>query len=249
MQNEYVKKGLKSAGFVSGRQPDPSELAERQGNPGDKVTINNFAKSITIDGDLSDWGDISHARIELTNKDSRNTELTIGYVKDDSDLSGVFFLAHDNKNLYVAGIIRDNEIVTTKSKDKIYEDDCVEIFIDADNNGFKFDGNPYDYQLGIAPSGPNGKPQAWAWGYVQKYPSDIEYASKIIKGGYTIEVKIPFSSIHGFDPKHTKSMGFTISIHDKDMNGKVKKLTWSIDKASHPGQILLGTLILGDQPD
>ena len=246
MQNKYVKKGLELAEFVPGRQDDPSPLAEHQGNPNDTVVINSFAGSIKIDGDLSDWDKTKHAQVTLTSMGNKNTELGVGYVKDDSDLSGVFFLAYDSKNLYIAGIIKDDEIVTTKTRDKIYEDDCVEIYIDADRNGFKFDGNPYDYQLGIAPAGPDGKPQAWTWGYVQKYPSDIEYASKIIKGGYTVEVKIPFASIHGFDPKKTKSVGFSISVHDRDTNGKVKKLNWSIDTASHPGQIFFGTLTLGD---
>jgi hypothetical protein len=211
---------------------------------GDTVTINNFAGSIKIDGDLSDWDKTRSARITLTNKNNRNTELGYGYAKDDSDLSGIFFLAQDDKNIYIAGIVRDDEIVTTKTKDRIYEDDCVEICFDVDRNGFKLDGNPYDYQLAIAPSGPDGKPQAWSRGYMQKNPSDIEYASKLIKGGYTIEVKIPFTSLPGFDPKKTKSVGFSISINDRDTKGKVKKLNWSVDTTSHPGQVFLGTLTL-----
>ena len=246
MRNSYVKKGLDQAGFVPGRQDDPSELTMQQGNPDDKITIRGFAKSINIDGDLSDWKDGNPAKIVLTNEGNRNTELTVGYVKDGRDLSGVFFLTHDDKNLYIAGIIKDDQIVVTKTKDKIYEDDCVEIYVDADKNGFMFDGNPYDYQLGITPPGPDGKAQAWAWGYIKKQPTDIEYASKLINGGYTLEVKIPFSSINGFDPKKNKSVGFSISVHDRDANGKAKKLTWSIDSASHPGKIFFGTLEIAD---
>ena len=96
------------------------------------------------------------------------------------------------------------------------------------------------------PPGPDGKSHAWAWGYVNKKPTDIEYASKLISGGYTIEVKIPFSSINGFDPKKNKTVGFSISIHDRDRNGKTKKLTWSIDSFSQPGKIFFGHLELGD---
>lgn len=80
--------------------------------------------------------------------------MAIGTVRDDSDLSATFYLGRDDKNLYIMGRIKDDSLVTTEKRDMIYKDDCVEIFFDTNNDGYYFDRNPHDYQLGIAPYGP-----------------------------------------------------------------------------------------------
>jgi Domain of unknown function (DUF1083). len=172
--------------------------------------------------------------------------MAMGAVKDDADVSASFYLGRDDKNLYIIGRIKDNSLVTAKSRDMIYEDDCVEIFFDTNNDGYFFDRNPNDYQLGIAPCGPGNKSQAWAWGYAQTVPERITYATKLTKDGYIIEIKIPFDSINNFEPNKGRCVGFTIAVHDKDANGKTKKLNWSIDSASQPGKIILGILQLAD---
>ncbi|MDP2928958.1 MAG: glucoamylase family protein [Candidatus Omnitrophota bacterium] len=246
MQNDYVKKGLEAAGFVPGKQDEPSWLAASIGNPDDKVVVKKLTKKVTVDGSLSDWANSGGSKITLTAKHNRNIELTIGAVRDDSDLSAVFYLGHDSKNLYIAGRIYDDSLVTTEKRDMIYKDDCVEIFFDANSDGYYFDRNPNDYQLGIAPYGPGKVPQIWVWGYVHKAPDNISYTAKPTKDGYVMEVRIPFDAINGFGPKENKSIRFTISVHDRDADGKTKKLTWSIDSASQPGKILFGTLKLAD---
>ena len=246
MKNEYVKKGLDAAGFVPGSLDEPSALAACTGNPNDRVVIKKLNKRIIIDGDYSDWANSGYSEIFLTAKNNRNVEMTIGTVRDDSDLSAIFYLGRDDKNLYITGRIKDDSLVTTEKKDMIYKDDCVEIFFDTNNDGYYFDRNPYDYQLGIAPYGPEKRPQAWAWGYAQKAPEDIPYAAKLTKDGYIVEVQIPFDAINNFGPNKNKCAGFTISIHDRDADGKTKKLTWSIDSASQPGKIIFGILQLAD---
>ena len=246
MRNDYVKKGLEAAGFVPGRQDQPSEITKRTGNAYDTISVKTLARNISIDGDLSDWTGSGAARIFLTSKDNRNVEMTMGHVRDDSDISGQFFLGYDDKCLYIAGHVMDDDILSTKSGNELYKDDCVEIFFDTNGNGFFFDGNPNDYQLGIAPSGPGLKPQIWAWGYVQKVPDNIRYAVKPTKNGYDIEVRIPFDDIRDFGPGRNLKTGYSISIHDRDKYGKSKKLTWSIDSASQPGRIFFGTMQLVD---
>lgn len=246
MQNKYVKKGMEAAGFVAGRQDEPSELATRIGNPNDKVVVKKLNKKINIDCDLSEWNGSNASEIILTSKDNRNVEMTVGHVKSDSDVSGTFYLGHDGQNLYIAGKIKDDNIITTQPKDKIYRDDCVEIFFDTNKDGFYFDKNKHDYQLGIMPANIGIPSQMWAWGYVQKEPEDITYATKLTRDGYILEVKIPFEAVNGFGPGKNKSVGFSISIHDKDTDGKVKKLTWSIDSTSQPGKIFFGALELAD---
>ena len=246
MQNDYVKKGLEAAGFVPGSLDEPSAFAACMGNPNDKIEVKRLDKKITVDSDLSDWANSGYSQIALTATNNRNIEINIGSVRDDSDLSAVFFLGYDQKNLYIAGQIKDDSLVTSEKRDMIYEDDCVEIFFDTNNDGYYFDRNPYDYQLGIAPYGPDKKPQIWAWGYAQKAPDNIKYAARLTKDGYIVELAIPFEEINGFGPEANKCAGFTISVHDRDADGKTKKLTWSIDSASQPGKILFGTLRLAD---
>jgi hypothetical protein len=246
MQNEYVKKGLEAAGFVPGRLDEPTALAACTGNPNDRVSVKRLTKKVIVDGNSSDWAGNGYSEIFLTAKNNRNVEMTIGTVRDDSDISAIFYLGRDDKNLYIMGMVRDDSIVTTEKRDMIYKDDCVEIFFDTDNNGYHFDRNLYDYQLGIAPYGPEKKAQVWAWGYAQKAPENILYAAKLTKGGYNVEIQIPFEAINNFEPDKDRCVGFTISVHDRDADGKTKKLTWSIDAASQPGKIIFGILQLSD---
>ena len=246
MQNEYVKKGLDAAGFVPGKLDEPSALASCTGNPNDRIGVKRLNKRIIVDGDYSDWANSGYAEIFLTAKNNRNVEMAIGTVRDDSDLSATFYLGRDDKNLYILGRIKDDSLVTTEKRDMIYKDDCVEIFFDTNNDGYYFDRNPYDYQLGIAPYGPEKRPQAWTWGYTQKAPDNISYAAKLTRDGYIVEVQIPFDAINNFVPDKNRCVGFTISVHDRDADGKTKKLTWSIDSASQPGKIIFGILQLAD---
>jgi len=246
MRNDYVKRGLAAAGFVPGKLDEPSALASCTGNPNDRIIVKRLSKKITIDGDDSDWVNSGYTEVFLTAKDNRNIEMTIGAVKNDADLSATFYLGRDDKNLYIMGRIKDDSLVNTETKDMIYKDDCVEIFFDTNNDGYYFDRNPYDYQLGIAPYGPEKKPQVWAWGYAQKVPENISYAAKLTKDGYNVEVKIPFEAINNFKPDKNRCVGFTIAVHDRDTDGTTKKLTWSIDSASQPGKIILGIMQFED---
>lgn len=244
MRSPSVKRGLDAAGFVPGTMPEPKAPSVIPGNPHDAVTVGRHTGEIAVDGDPAEW--CGGEAISLTAKDNRNVEMTLGYVKDDTDVSGRFLLTWDDRYLYIAGDVADNEIVCAQRREKLYLDDCVEIFFDTDKNGYSFNGNPHDYQLGIAPSGPDGKPQIWAWGYRNAEPKGVIYAVQPRAGGYRLEAAIPFSEINGFGPKKTRTIGFSVSIHDKDKDSTVKKLTWSIDTDSEPGATYFGTLELGE---
>jgi hypothetical protein len=247
MRNKYVKKGLESAGFEPGWQGKPSEICTRPGNPDDKIIVDKITAPKIIDGDISKWEKDSRAsKIVLTTKDYRNVEMMIGYIKDDASLSGVFYLGHDGSNLYIAGRVKDDNIVTSETRSSIYRGSCIELYFDTNRDGFYFDKNPHDYQFGFAPSGPGLKPQAWAWGNTQRVPDNITYAAKLTDNGYAIEIKIPFEAINGFGFDKNRTVGFSISIHGKNKKGKPRKLSWSIDSFSQPGKIFFGTLELKD---
>jgi len=245
MQSAYVRKGLAAALFKPGSQNVPSKQDSIPGNPHDIVEVKKISSAVSVDADLSEWK--GAAPIVLTSRASRNVEVLLGYVRDDADASGEFYLAWDDDYLYIAGRIKDDEMVCGKSGDKIYQDDCVEVFFDVDKNGFYFNRNPNDYQLGLAPTGPGGLPQIWAWGYRNAVPKGVLYAARPVPGGYDIELAIPFAEINNFIPGGGKSVLFSISIHDRDKNGKAKKLTWSVDSMSDPDKIMFGTLVLKER--
>lgn len=242
MRNKYVLSGLAAAGFKEGAQATPSKQDIIPGNPRDTVISRKVIFPVKIDADLSEWKGTSP--IILTPKDNRNVEVLLGNVRDDTDTSGEFYLGWDDKYFYIAGTVKDDEIVCGTTSDKIYKDDCVEVFFDVDKNGFYFNRNLNDYQLGITPSGPDGLPQVWAWGYKNTVPQSVLYAVKQVPGGYDIEIAIPFEEILKFIPGDGNSALFSISIHDRDNNGKEKKLTWSVDAITDPEKTIFGTLIL-----
>ncbi|MCM8791259.1 MAG: hypothetical protein NC938_06150 [Candidatus Omnitrophica bacterium] len=242
MQNRYVQKGMAAAGFKPGGQATPSPQAIIPGNPHDVYRARKVAFPVKIDGSVLEWEETDP--MILTTKDKKNVEILLGYAKDDNDVSGKFYAGWDDEYFYIAGHVTDNEIVCEKTEDKIYQDDCVEIFFDVNKDGFYFDRNLNDYQLGIAPSGPEGLPQAWAWGYKNTTPKNVRYAVKRTHDGYDIEIAIPFYEILNFKPEAGGSTLFSVSIHDRDSNGKTKKLSWSVDSTTDPEQIVFGTLVL-----
>lgn len=248
MRNKHVEKGIALAGFKPGWQGEPSGLCTTSGNPGDKVVVKKIALPKKIDGDIAEWEtDPAAARIVLTTKDNRNVEMTVGYVRDDNELSGAFYLGHDGRNLYIAGRVKDDNIVVSHTGGNIYKDSCVELYFDTNKDGFYFDRNPGDYQFGFTPPASGNAPQAWAWGNIQKAPDNITYALKPADGGYTIEARIPFEAVKGFGPGKNREIAFSVSIHGKNKNNKSRKLNWSIDAFSEPEKIRFGTLELSNE--
>lgn len=238
MRHPIAQRALTRAGFESGSLAEPSRPAVVPGNPGATMAIPMIDHAVTVDGDLSEW--IRREAIELSPVQQRHLEQ--GVIRDAADASVLLYLGWSENTLYAAGIITDDELVTQARDAKIYEDDCLELFADLDGDGFRFDGNPRDVQIGLSPRGPDGRPQLWAWGAIKQRPQEVHAAVQQQENQWLFELSVPLSMLPGLSVE--QPVRLSVAYHDRDSDGKEGKLHWSVDTASVPGTILFGQVTL-----
>ena len=238
MHHPVAQRALSVAGFQAGHLEEPLTPAVIPGNPGASLSLPMIDHAVAIDGDLREW--IRQDALELTPTQRRNVES--GFFHGADDASVLAYLGWTPETFYVAGIVTDDELVTRRGGADIYEDDCLELFWDLDGDGFRFDGNPHDVQIGLAPNGPDGKQQLWAWGALNRMPQEVQAVVKRARGHWVFELAIPMRLLPGLSPG--RPVRFSVAYHDRDTDGKAGKLHWSIDSASVPGTILFGQLTL-----
>jgi|GEM_PF-1849815 len=169
------------------------------------------ATGFTIDGALAEgsWAPASAA-----------VHYTTGSA---SDNAVTFDTAWDSSNLYVAVKVLDDRIVNN-GHDNLYEDDSVEIFLDGDN-GKRSAYDTNDYQLFIRSNNDVKVTRSNAAVTL----AGLETAVAPIAGGYTVEVKVPWSSL-GVSADQGKFIGLDIANNDNDStdgaSGRSASLSW-----------------------
>lgn len=172
-----------------------------------------------------------------------------GEVDNADDYSGVVNLKWDADSLYIVCDIIDEYVSATTSPD-IWNNDNVEIYIDATNgkianwprdNGWPpayTNGSGGYYQLRVVPD------SAWLK-YNAGFVVNTNLKHDTIDGGYTFTANIPWSDIDtNFVPEAGKKIGFDVLASDNDGDGR-NQITWNcpntlayVDPAAW-GQLLL----------
>lgn len=166
-----------------------------------------------IDGDVDDaW----------TSVESRSLEnVLIGDVESEEDLGATWRAQWDDDAFYVLVDVTDDD--RSNDSDAQYNDDSVEVFVDADNSkGDEYDGTndfqfsfPWDGEeiRGQFPSGANPN-QTVTWDQ-----TDTD-------AGYRMEISLPWSLL-GVDPVDGHAMGFDVHVNDDDGGGgRDAKIAW-----------------------
>ena len=69
-------------------------------------------------------------------------------ISSDEDFSAYYKVLWDKDNLYVLVDVTDDNLTNDSSSDLWYEDDCIEVFIDADNSrSGNYDDNDYQFHF------------------------------------------------------------------------------------------------------
>jgi len=111
----------------------------------------------------------------------------------------------DDKNLYVFFKVKDNKLSNNSSN--AYEQDSVEVFVDEKNNkSFEYMEDDAQYRVSYE-----------NLVTLNGYPSKIKSKAKKVKGGYVVEMMIPFSTIK---PAAGIQIGFDLQINDDPGTGK-----------------------------
>ncbi len=155
-----------------------------EGAASDKSQITAEYKSdkFDFDGDVGEWN--LNYTLEKLLADSPNNLVNFG-------------LMWDEENLYIGVKVLD-DVIFTENGTSFYED-CIEIYIDGDNNkGKRYD--EHDAQLIFVPS--------------ENY-DDARRKYKILDDGYSMEIVLPWKDFR-VSPKAGDSVGFDIDCGDND---------------------------------
>jgi hypothetical protein len=212
-----------------------ADLNAAETAPEKTVNCGKAKGKITIDGDLKDWAKAEPAYV--TKSDSYVEK---GKVKDDSDLSVAFYTLYDEENIYFAAVVTDDEVVTRQKDGAIWQDDCIEIWLDnADDSTTPIMFADDDYQIGLSPqSGGRRSAESYVWHNpdADLVMKEIKVSSTLTDKGYIIEASIPIKVLYELDPKSQKVIGFNISVCDLDKDGVWTHITWSGKLHSDPTQ-------------
>lgn len=227
-----IKQGLERAGFREGTIPlkwDAPPLIQAP-----------FAdKSILIDGDTHDWPEEAPV-IELN-----GNFLETGDLSNDRDLSAKIRFAWNEQYLYFVAEVRDDSVIAARSKDQIWRDDLLELFIDPQGDGLYW-YQPSDFQLGFRPEPQTQAVKTWSWFQGGRDPAlsnQVFSKSYVYAGGYTVEGRIEWKLL-GITPEKGLPIHLTPAIHDFDQDRSEAKLVWFFRNEEELNRYEVGRLIL-----
>lgn len=191
--------------------------------PRDAVVAKFLTTPPTLDGDWSEWKDITTeypaAAIVYGRENWANAD----------DLAGSFHIGWDNNYLYIAVKVRDEVYVQNATGENLFRGDSVEILLDTKlQEDFYYDApSPDDFQLGISPGrgDVNGAKEAYLWQPTNVAGArDVRVASRLEAGVWRMEAAIPWN-VFETTPTEGMHMGFAISISDNDNTGSNEQQT------------------------
>jgi fibronectin type 3 domain-containing protein len=205
-------------------------------SPPPPTTITGTTTAPTIDGSVdSVWS--SATAYDIDNALSGST--------GGSDLTGTWKALWDNTNLYYLVDVTDESLQNDSTN--AWDDDSVEVYIDADNSkGTSYDGVD-DYQL------------VMRWNdstlhlgtYSATNTSGITFAMASRSGGYRCEVRIPWSTL-GETPSEGKLIGTDVHVNDDDdgdtRDGKIAWYATTDNSWENPSLFGTGELGAGGGP-
>lgn len=196
-----------------------------------------FLPGVRIDGRPSEWGGLN---IRLDNGGQCITG--VENWQGPGDASGRFGIGYDDRNLYVAGEVRDNKLVNDQSGILMWNGDCVQIFIDADPDSDSGDHayNRDDFHFGVSP-GTDGRRPGWT---VWQPPSGrvpLNVAIERTSDGYAFEMAVPLDLL-GVKPVPGKGIGFGVTLADSDAPKVVKTQLSTADANAFRDPTVLGRI-------
>lgn len=151
-----------------------------------------------------------------------------------NQVSARFAFAWDSKVLNVSVFVSDEHVMNADDASKLFEQDCVELYIDPENDGLIF-GSRKDFQFGFAV--PDRVLEAFGGRH-----TNIDRSVKLVEGGYEVRATIPWQ-ILGIDPASGMKLGASVAVKSVNERGESPvKLNWRYQPET--GYIGLGELVL-----
>lgn len=180
------------------------------------ITFNSFSKQpekITIDGSIEEWGTLSQ-KVEKPYVDANPFSH-----EGSEDLFFSFEVTQDDKYVYLAAKVMDDEIYFT-GEDDPFKQDAVAFFIDGRPMATLTSGDagrPFvDFPIvGIAPN-QKGKAQTFR---ESQLPPGTKVASQQFEGGYSVEAALPIKYLESLQGKEWQYLRLNVAVRDIDLDG------------------------------
>lgn len=177
--------------------------------------VRHPATAPAIDGELREW--------------TGATQLAMQNPKvNGDDASGIAYLGWDAEHLYLAIAMRDNELLNTRPRAKLYQQDSLELFLSTRPREAGAGYGPYDRQLFIAPTSGEGKPvvamltdrQAGSMADV----AGARFAFARTPTGWNGEIAIPWTALPEAAPAAGVVLALELRVNDADSSHERWKL-------------------------
>jgi hypothetical protein len=222
--NQIFGPGTQIAGII---QKAKGETKSKQLRQTIAATIIQTATPPVIDGNEDDvWSAAPKYKIK---------NVMYSPPSSSNDLSADFRAMWDENNLYVLVDVTDDVLVNDTSPDQSvtlqtgsttipwWFDDCVEVYIDADNSkSNQYDNDDAQYHFDWDKTHPT-------MGRHNEHGrmENIEFAMVTTEKGYRTEIKFPWATL-GRKPSAGASIGLDVHVNDDDDGGeRDTKITWN----------------------
>ena len=185
----------------------------REKEAGIPATISKVNRPIRIDGTIEDiWSGAREYKI---------ANVIYMPASSEADLSASYKAMWDAQNLYVLINVTDDSLKNDSSSDLWYQDDCVEVFVDADNAKSENYGNN-DGQYHFDWDRTNPSMDRFEHGRL----NGVTFAMVPTENGYRTEIKFPWSTL-GTESSAGMKIGLDVHVNDDDDGGdRDTKMTW-----------------------
>jgi len=196
-------------------------------------------KPVAVDGDLAEWDKAEWFKLDM------KQDAEVMRLAKNTDEHGSCAFMWDDEYLYFAAKVQCDDFVFEKTGADIWKDDVIELYLSPDAHNFVW-GQRTCFKIGFAASGPEGKPQTWAWFQDGPTEDHVKVASKMSdtlvdgKRGYFIEGAIEWKFL-GITPGPAVTLGATPAIHFIDQKRENElKLIWSfLSDGKSLGELIL----------
>jgi len=164
------------------------------------VSVRKVSRPPAIDGTAEDlWSEAREYKI-------RN--VIYSPISSDEDFSASYKAMFDTENLYLLVDVTDDNL--KNDSDEYWLDDCIEVFVDADNSkSNNYGDNDYQYYFEWDDASPG-------MGEARRGRTDnVNFAIARTKTGYRAEIRLPWSTL-GTKPSAGSRIGLDVHVNDDD---------------------------------
>lgn len=205
--------------FTGARSTQAQEMVAPPEVPGDTYYA-AFPITMTVDGDLAEWAAVPYATFTDGPQPSPNPA---------QDGSIAFAAVADAQNLYFAAQVTDASIIAGQNGIQYWQEDSVEIYINATGNLDLTGYAPGVAQITIPAANIGGSPDATLLAGVNYETIPLRAVVVRTPTGYAVEASIPLvTNQWNITPAQDSAIGFQVQLNGASAAGaRNLKLSWS----------------------